>query len=65
MNHSMLNHLSDATKHFIDTLSLGVVIGTVANILPSVAAALTIVWTSLRIFDWMEARWRGRKIDSD
>lgn len=61
----MLDHLSSATKHFIDTLSLGVVIGTVANVLPSVAAALTIVWTSLRIFDWAEARWRGRKIDSD
>ena len=46
-----LDHLSDSTKHAGDLLSLGVVLATIAEWLPSVAALLTIVWTLIRIWE--------------
>jgi len=48
---TILSHLSEGTKHLIDALSIGVVLGTIAQMLPSVAAILTIVWTSIRIWE--------------
>lgn len=36
-------------KHTTDVLSLGVVLGTLMNALPSIAAVFTIVWTAIRI----------------
>jgi hypothetical protein len=34
-----------------DILSIGVVLATLASWLPSVAAAFTIVWTAIRIYE--------------
>lgn len=41
----------ESAKHVVDALSIGTVVGTLAGILPSVAAIFTIVWTSIRIFE--------------
>ena len=39
-----------------DLTSLGIAVGTVMGFLPYLAALLTIIWTGLRILDWIEAR---------
>lgn len=43
-------------KHAADGLSIGVLLGTIANILPSIAAAMTIVWTAIRIWETETAK---------
>lgn len=47
----MKEHLDEGTKHFLDGLSLITVLGTLIDWLPAVAALLSIVWTSLRIYE--------------
>jgi len=42
---------NEAAKHVIDAISLATVIGTLAEILPAIAAAFTIIWTIIRIFE--------------
>jgi hypothetical protein len=49
-----MSNISDATeqtKHFIDAISIGTVAGTLAGILPHIAAIFTIVWTIIRIYE--------------
>ena len=45
------NHLDEGIKHAVDALSLVTVIGTLVDMLPSVAALFTIVWTAIRIYE--------------
>jgi len=47
----MKDHLNEGTKHFLDGLSLITVLGTLMDWLPAVAALLSIVWTTLRIYE--------------
>jgi hypothetical protein len=47
----MASHLSETTKHVVDGLSVVTVLGTLAEILPSLAALFTIIWTSFRIYE--------------
>lgn len=49
MNHH--EHLTDATKHIIDGASVVTVLGTLAQVLPPLAALFTIVWTCIRIYE--------------
>jgi hypothetical protein len=58
-----IEHMSDAGKVAGDILSLGVVLGTLSQILPQVAALLSIVWLSLRIYDWIALKLAGRRTD--
>jgi|TARA_R110000868_G_scaffold74142_2_gene214497 hypothetical protein len=37
--------------HVLDVTSIGVLLGSLANILPHVAAIFTIVWTCIRIYE--------------
>jgi hypothetical protein len=41
----------ETTKHVVDALSLVTVVGTLIELLPSVAAVFTIVWTAIRIYE--------------
>jgi hypothetical protein len=56
----MASHLSETTKHVVDGLSVVTVLGTIAQILPSIAALFTIIWTGFRIVEtktvqgWLE-----------
>ena len=45
----MANH--ETVKHVADGLSIATVIGTLAEILPAVAALFTIIWTGFRIYE--------------
>ena len=43
--------ISESTKHAVDLLSVVTVLGTLVDFLPAVAAAFTIVWTAIRIWE--------------
>ena len=42
---------NEAAKHVVDAISVATVIGTLAQILPAIAAIFTIVWTGIRIYE--------------
>ena len=43
--------LDDTVKHVLDALSFITVVGTLVEMLPSIAALFTIVWTGIRIYE--------------
>jgi len=47
----MTDHYGDFTKWLLDALSVLTVIGTLTQMLPSVAALFTILWTGIRIYE--------------
>jgi len=47
----MKNELSETAKHVVDVLSVATVLGTLIDMLPSIAAVFTIVWTGIRIWE--------------
>lgn len=47
----MFNSANDGMWHFIDSLSLGVLVATWLEILPKLAALLTVIWTIIRIYE--------------
>jgi hypothetical protein len=45
-----------------DAVSLVTVVGTLAEVLPAIAALLTIIWTGFRIFETSTVQgWLGKK----
>jgi hypothetical protein len=62
----MKHEISEPAKHVVDALSVVTVLGTLAEMLPSIAAVFTIVWTGIRIWETDTVRsWTGRKGGSD
>lgn len=59
-----VSHIDEHTKHVLDFTSIGVVFGTLVQILPSVAAMASLVWSCIRIYEtktvqgWLK---RGKK----
>jgi hypothetical protein len=52
---------SETAKQVVDVLSIATVLGTLADMLPSIAAVFTIVWTCIRIWETETVRkWTGR-----
>jgi hypothetical protein len=57
---------TEATKQAVDAVSVVTVIGTLADILPAVAALFTIIWTGFRILETRTVReWLGKKPYND
>jgi hypothetical protein len=55
------NHMDEALKYTVDALSLVTVIGTLVDMLPSIAAVFTIVWTAIRIYETKTVQnWIGK-----
>jgi FtsH-binding integral membrane protein len=55
-------HMDEASKHIIDFASIVTVLGTLADMLPAIAAIFTIVWTAIRIYETKTVqRWLGKK----
>ena len=51
----------ESFKYVLDGLSIVTVIGTLADMLPSIAALFTIIWTGIRIWETETVkRWTGR-----
>jgi len=44
-------HIPEGVKHLIDALSVGTMLGTLFQMLPNIAALITIIWTTIRIFE--------------
>lgn len=44
-----MNH--DPVKNAADALSFATLVGTLADVLPAIAAVFTIVWTCIRIYE--------------
>ena len=54
----------EVAKQMLDVLSVATVIGAIVDVLPSIAALFTIVWTGLRIWETDTVRGlTGRKDD--
>ena len=54
-------NMDEAMKHIIDALSVATVLGTLVDMLPSVAAVFTIVWTAIRIYETKTVQgWMGK-----
>lgn len=43
--------MSEPTKTIVDGLSIGTALGSLAGMLPAIAALFTIVWTGIRIYE--------------
>ena len=50
MNDPFIN-MDEASKHIMDVFSIVTVLGTLADMLPSIAALFTIIWTGIRIYE--------------
>ena len=46
-----MNESHETAKHVVDALSILTVVGTLVEMLPSIAAIFTIVWTGIRIWE--------------
>ena len=58
----MTQHGSEGIKHVTDGLSVLTVVGTLAEVLPAIAALFTIVWTAFRIYELDTVqKWLGKK----
>lgn len=57
----MAYHSSETVKHVADGLSVVTVLGTLAEVLPAVAALFTIIWTGFRIYETKTVQgWLGK-----
>ncbi len=58
----MQQSTQEVVKHGLDFASIGVVLGTISQVLPAIAALLTIIWTGFRIYEmktvqcWLKKR---------
>jgi hypothetical protein len=43
--------MQEGTKHALDAVSIVTVVGTLADVLPALAALFTIIWTGIRIWE--------------
>lgn len=52
----------EPTKQVMDTVSVFTVVGTLGEVLPPMAALVTIVWTGIRIYETETVqRWLGKE----
>lgn len=61
----MKHEISETTKHVVDAISVATVLGTLIDMLPSIAAAFTIVWTGIRIWETDTVRSLTGRMKSD
>ena len=46
-----MQHTAETTKQAIDAVSVFTVVGTLSDLLPPMAALVTIIWTGIRIYE--------------
>jgi len=53
----------ETAKHVIDALSILTVIGTLVDMLPSIAALISIIWSVIRIYETKTVqKWLGKTV---
>lgn len=61
-----MQHTAETTKQAIDAVSVFTVVGTLSDLLPPMAALVTIIWTGIRIFETDTVQgFLGRDQDKD
>ena len=61
-----MQHTAETTKQAIDAVSVFTVVGTLSDLLPPMAALVTIIWTGIRIFETETVQgFLGRDQDKD
>jgi len=54
-------NVSESTKNVLDAVSVGTAVGSLAGMLPHIAAVFTIIWTGIRIWETETVQgWLGR-----
>lgn len=60
-----MNDSHETAKHIIDALSVVTVVGTLIDMLPSLAALFTVIWTGIRIYETKTVQgWFGRSTEN-
>ena len=63
MTDHFFDHISEPVKHIVDALSIMTVLGTLVNILPAIAAILSIIWSVIRIYESKTVQgWLGKTL---
>jgi chromate transport protein ChrA len=58
----MPERVMEPAKGWLDAISIGGVVATLAGYLPAMAAALSIVWTAIRIYETKTVQgWLGKR----
>lgn len=58
-----LEYLSEPIKHTMDALAIGTLLATLLSWMPAIAAILSVVWLSLRIYEsWQNIRLNNQKL---
>lgn len=61
-----MQHTAETTKQAIDAVSVFTVVGTLSDLLPPMAALVTIIWTGIRIYETETVQgFLGRYQDKD
>ena len=61
-----MQHTAETTKQAIDAISVFTVVGTLSDLLPPMAALVTIIWTGIRIYETETVqRFLGKDQDKD
>jgi hypothetical protein len=61
-----VSQTAETTKQAIDAISVFTVVGTLSDLLPPMAALVTIIWTGIRIYETDTVqRAIGRRKDDD
>jgi len=55
-----MSHPVETVKNTIDGAAILVTVGTISDYLPALAALASIIWTAIRIGEWLTAKWRAR-----
>jgi hypothetical protein len=63
--HKIIHAMGENVKHAADATAAVAAFGALVQFLPPLASLLTIIWMSLRIYDWFEARWNGKRLPRD
>jgi hypothetical protein len=59
-------NMDEASKHLIDAASIATALGTIVQVLPSLAALLSIAWSVIRIYETKTVQgWLGKLGDTD
>jgi hypothetical protein len=60
-------NLDETTKHVLDAASVVTAVGSLIQVLPSVAALFTIIWTGIRIWetDTVQSLFGRKKDDAE
>jgi glycerol-3-phosphate acyltransferase PlsY len=49
-------HTENPFNNIMDTAAVAAAIGSISNVLPPIAALLAIIWTAIRIYEWVRFR---------